>query len=59
MVVKIEVQDIGNTVLCDGCSKDFTESDELDHVKGQCPVGISFRDFVLWIRGGEQHRDHA
>jgi hypothetical protein len=76
-----EVIDIGNTVLCDLCNGDYTESDEQggvlfgsyalcpkcapqrveaakesgneDEISAQCPEGMSFREWVLQLRGGD------
>ena len=76
----IEIHDIGNHVECDGCSKDFSASDECGgilfgssgfgpcceertlkyirkyneeiYIKGRCPPGMSFRDWILRLRNG-------
>ncbi len=79
MTIK-KTTDIGDTVICDQCNKDYTESEksggfifgshaycpecarealprikgygEEDHIKAQCPDGMSFKNFVLAYRGG-------
>lgn len=76
-----KVIDIGDTVLCDQCNKDYTNSDEKggflfgshgvcpdcaprmmkdiekyheeDYIKATCPEGMSFKDFVIKLRGGD------
>lgn len=76
----IEKLDVGPTVACDGCNKDFTlnnesggllfgsygygpccaqrmtktirECGEEEHIKGHCPPGMSFRDWILRLRDG-------
>ncbi len=76
-----EITDIGNKVLCDLCSKDYTNSDEQGgflfmskgvcpdcvprflasvkkygeekYIRATCPEGMSFREFSLKIRGGD------
>lgn len=75
------VIDIGDKVICDQCSKDYTESDasggflfgshavcpecapamlenirkygEERYIRGTCPEGMSFKDWVLQLRGGD------
>ena len=75
------VTDIGNSVICDSCNKDYSNSDEaggflfgsngycpscakeaLPRIKGYneerfikawCPEEMSFKDFILAIRGGD------
>jgi uncharacterized Zn ribbon protein len=75
-----EVIDVGDTVMCDDCSEDYTNNDlatggllfqskaicpkcqekweelarkynEEKYILARCPVGMSFKDFVLQIRG--------
>lgn len=76
----IRVIDIGNSVVCDGCGNDYTESDESggilfgssaycpgcapgieesarkyseeENIGAVCPPGVSFREWVLAIRDG-------
>lgn len=73
--------DIGETVICDSCDEDYTDSDleggllfgsyaycpkcspglvtrakeygEIGHIKAICPEGMSFRQWVLGLRGGD------
>ena len=73
--------DIGNSVVCDVCNGDFTDSDESGgflfgsnaycpkcaeknlpiikgygeerYIKAFCPENISFKDFVIGIRAGQ------
>lgn len=81
MKLKIEVFDIGNTVICDDCGDDYTKNDvqggilfgskaycpdctkkalpriarygEDRFIKGKCPEGISFADWVRALRSGD------
>lgn len=73
--------DVGNTVVCDMCNADFTNSDkqggflfgskgvcpdcqdrvmsdikkynEEYYIKGYCPEGMSFKDWILKLRNGD------
>ena len=74
--------DIGDTVLCDICSKDYTNDSESTggilfqskgvcpdctpefmgrvfqygeqgYIRGECPKNMSFRDWILSLRGGD------
>lgn len=75
-----ETIDVGNTVLCDYCNTDYSDSDakggclvgsyavcpdcqpkakancekynEMDHYT-PCPAGMTFREWVLKLRGGD------
>lgn len=77
----IETIDIGNTVICDWCGVDYTNSDakggvlfgsrgccpvcepevvasakrynETNYIKGYCPEGMTFREWILQLRGGD------
>jgi hypothetical protein len=77
----ITVREIGNTVICDVCGEDYTNSDErggflfgtyaycpkcatrcmsdilrygeTDRIKAKCPLGMTYRDWVLKLRGGD------
>ena len=79
-VIEEEVIDIGNTVVCDICNEDYTNSDESGgflfgsygycpkcavegiktirecneekYISVWCPESLSFKDFILGIRGG-------
>ncbi len=80
-VKKIESTiDIGNTIICDLCNEDYTNSDmcggfimgsygvcpkceprmrarlkkynEEDHIKAECPPGMTHREFIIRARGG-------
>jgi hypothetical protein len=64
--------DIGDTVVCDYCNADYTESDEgggvllgsyavcpacvvkfkLTKVDATCPAGMTFKEWVLQLRNG-------
>lgn len=35
------------------CAATPIRADERKHIKGRCPEGMSFRDFVLKLRGGD------
>ena len=82
VMIKLEsTQDIGNTVLCDMCNKDWTNSkisggflfgsnavcpdcsdrirasalhyNELSYIKAECPKDMSFKDWVVSLRCGD------
>ena len=76
-----KIIDIGDSVICDWCGEDYTESDaqggllfgskaccpecaprveasakrfnEDYDIRGRCPDGMTFKDWVLQLRGGE------
>jgi hypothetical protein len=65
--------DIGDTVVCDYCNTDYSDSDEqggillgssaicptcvtkfsITDMDAECPPGVSFKDWVLWLRNGD------
>lgn len=73
--------DIGDIVICDSCSEDYTDSQEqggflflsrgicpkcavetyrqikkfkeTGYIRSVCPTGMSFKDFILGIRNGD------
>lgn len=77
----IEKIDVGDSVICDVCGQDYTDSNESGgllfgsnaycpkcageglskirgygeekYIKGYCPKGVSFKDWVLSLRGGD------
>lgn len=78
----IEKIDIGNSVMCDSCNEDYSNSTEsggflfgsyaycpkcatperlkkideygeLSYIKGYCPPEMSYKDWVLSLRGGD------
>lgn len=77
----VQIIDIGNSVVCDLCGADYTNSDkqggilfgssavcpactpdvlkstkkyhEKEHLKGECPKDMSFKDWVLKLRAGD------
>jgi len=79
--MKEEIFDIGDTVICDTCGEDYTNSDESggilfgskgvcpkcapsleadakkyheeEWIKARCPDGMSFKDWCLKLRGGD------
>jgi hypothetical protein len=79
--MSIEEFDVGMTVLCDMCNKDFTDSEavggflfqskgicpecaprirdslvhygETEYIQAECPKGMSFREFCLLARAGD------
>jgi hypothetical protein len=46
-----------SSAYCPDCEKDALKSiesyGEQKHIKGYCPEGVSFKDWVLTLRGGD------
>jgi hypothetical protein len=79
--ISIETKDVGETVVCDVCSEDWTNrtesggflfgtyaycpdcakkrisgiinGGEARHIRAYCPKGMSFKDWVILLRGGD------